>query len=52
MALLGGVGHFKWCHHLETMRKQVVFSFGGINVLPALLTDFGRRGVLARALAA
>lgn len=33
------------------MRKQVVFSFGGINVLPALLTDFGRRGVLARALA-
>ena len=29
---------------------QVVFSFGGINVLPALLVDFHSRGGLARAL--
>lgn len=30
--------------------NTVVFSFGGINVLPALLVDFHSRGVLARAL--
>eukprot|EP00434_Breviolum_minutum_P008579 symbB.v1.2.007570.t1/scaffold461.1/size201717/11 len=30
--------------------NTVVFSFGGINVLPTLLVDFHSRGVLARAL--
>lgn len=34
----------------STLITEVVFSFGGINVLPTLLVDFHLRGVLARAL--
>lgn len=34
----------------STLTTEVVFSFGGINVLPTLLVDFHSRGVLARAL--
>lgn len=34
----------------STLATEVVFSFGGINVLPTLLVDFHSRGVLARAL--
>ncbi|CAK8986036.1 unnamed protein product [Durusdinium trenchii] len=30
--------------------NTIVFSFGGINVLPTLLSDFRQRGVLGRAL--